>query len=287
MLIKLILATLCFVPNLALSLETNQVTITTDAQYRYIKSNGIPNSHGQFPNRNNPNTISPQDYNFRVPLYPQLLTSITPLQMSVDFGVGIDGVPFDPGTAELWNNNRNWRYEALSGQIDLGLDQNNAHVQRNGEYHYHGFPTELMHTTGGHSALIGYAADGFPIYADHGYINPADASSGVKSLKSSYQLRAGARPSDAPPGNYDGTFTQDYIYVAGSGDLDECNGRSGITPEYPNGTYYYFITQNFPIVPRCFKGTPDPSFTKKGSGPPPGGRQRGMGRGPQNGQRPP
>ena len=33
-----------------------------------------------------------------------------------------------------------------------------------------------------------------------------------------------------------GTFTSDYQYVANSGDLDECNGRTGVTPEYPAGT---------------------------------------------------
>jgi autotransporter-associated beta strand protein len=29
--------------------------------------------------------------------------------------------------------------------------------------------------------------------------------------------------------------------VAGLGDLDECNGRVGVTPEFPNGTYAYFL----------------------------------------------
>ena len=49
--------------------------------------------------------------------------------------------------------------------------------------------------------------------------------------------------------------TQDYEYVAGSGDLDECNGRVGVTPEFPNGTYHYYITDTFPFIQRCVKGT--------------------------------
>ena len=51
------------------------------------------------------------------------------------------------------------------------------------------------------------------------------------------------------------TTTQDYEYVAGSGDLDECNGRFGVTPEFPNGIYHYYITDAFPYIQRCVKGT--------------------------------
>lgn len=39
-----------------------------------------------------------------------------------------------------------------------------------------------------------------------------------------------------------GSFIQDYIYSSASGDLDEYNGRWCVTPEYPNGTYAYFVS---------------------------------------------
>ena len=53
---------------------------------------------------------------------------------------------FDPGTAEFFQRNRNseWNYEALSGAVKLGLDQNHAHVQPNGAYHYHGLPSKSL-----------------------------------------------------------------------------------------------------------------------------------------------
>ncbi|VEP16663.1 hypothetical protein H1P_480024 [Hyella patelloides LEGE 07179] len=35
-----------------------------------------------------------------------------------------------------------------------------------------------------------------------------------------------------------------------------------ITPEFPDGTYAYFLTSDFPIVPRCFKGIPSQDFAK-------------------------
>lgn len=41
-----------------------------------------------------------------------------------------------------------------------------------------------------------------------------------------------------------GDFVEDYIFDATVGDLDEFNGKYGPTPEYPNGTYAYFLTEN-------------------------------------------
>jgi hypothetical protein len=40
----------------------------------------------------------------------------------------------------------------------------------------------------------------------------------------------------------------DWIYVASSGNLDECNGA------IVNGTYTYFVTDSFPFFPHCLKG---------------------------------
>ena len=258
--------------------EKSQVEITERDGYRYIKSNGIPNHRtGQFPNRGNPNRISPQNYNFRIPLSPPKneRPTFAPL-----FGVAVNGIPFDPGTAELWNQDFNWRYEALTGNLDLGVDSSNAHVQPTGAYHYHGIPKGLVEKLGGSDGrvlLVGYASDGFPVYSQYGYADPKDPGSRVKELKGSYRIKSGNRPSGAPEGKYDGSFVADWEYVAGSGDLDECNGRTGVTPEYPQGIYHYYLTANYPFIPRCVMGTPDPSFRK---GPPPG-------RGPGGGGPPP
>ena len=249
--------------------KDSHVEITVRNEYRYITSNGIPDHHhGDFPNRGNPNTIRAQSYTFRMPAHPQLANNITPLGMN-PFGIAINGVPFDPGAAEWWNNDPSggWQYEALSGKINLGMDQNHAHVQPNGAYHYHGLPTGLIDHLGNQKrmTLIGYAADGFPIYEEYGYVR-ADIRTDIKKLTSSYRLKEGKRP-NGPGGKYDGTFVQDYEYVAGSGDLDQCNGRTGVSPEYLNGTYYYVVTSEFPFIPRCYRGTPDESFRRRGPGP--------------------
>lgn len=262
----------------------NEVIITTDSNYRYIQSNGLPNhSHGEFPNPNNPHAITEQGHNFRVPLNPLLASNSTYQQLG-KFGVGLNGIPFDPGAAEYYNSDRNsgWQYEALGGGVNLGLDDNHAHVQPNGSYHYHGLPTGLIEENdeSRHSPLIGYAADGFPIYAMYGFYRAEEPTSSIVKMKSSYVLKSGTR-TNGPGGTYDGTFVEDYEYVEGHGDLDECHGRYGVTPDYPEGSYMYFITDEFVYVGRCWKGTPDASFTQGRAGGYPG--QTGPNDGPIGG----
>lgn len=104
--------------------------------------------------------------------------------------------------------------------------------------------------------LIAWAADGFPIYARYGYQDAMDASSEIIIIEGSYQLKSSPDANRAEISLYAmGTFTQDYEYVAGSGsDLDECNGRNGVTPEFPEGIYHYYATNSFPFLQRCVKG---------------------------------
>ncbi|MEW6304281.1 MAG: YHYH protein, partial [Verrucomicrobiota bacterium] len=259
---------------------SSEVSITVEGNYRLIRANGLPNHPtGQFPNRGNPNRVAPQNYNYKVPVKPQAAPQPTRLGMH-PFGIAVNGVVFDPGAAEWWNGDFNWQYEPMSGAINLGVDQNNAHVQPTGAYHYHAMPTDLLNLlTSGKSkvVLVGWAADGFPIYGPWGFANAKDTNSPLKKLKSSYRVRSGTRP-DGPGGKYDGTFVADYEYVKGAGDLDECNGRFGITPEFPAGTYHYVLTDDFPFIPRLFKGAPDSSFFRHG---PPGGFGGPGGRGPR------
>ncbi len=303
----------------------HEITIEEIDGYRVFKSNGIPDhTPGAFPNRGNPNTISAQSYEYRVTLTPEANEQAQPARGI--FGVALNGVPFDPGTAEFWevgaslrdrpgrDRSSGWNFDALSGNINLGVDDHHAHVQPTGAYHYHGLPTGLIdlrraaledhtHEDGtfhAHDAdaaptqmvLVGYAADGFPMYASWGHEDPSDASSPLVKLTPSMRLIAGERPDgDATPpgpgGAYDGTFVQDWEYVQGAGDLDECNGRFGVTPEYPDGIYHYYLTDTYPFVPRLWRGTPDQSFARRGGGGERGERgERGQRRerGPRNGQ---
>jgi hypothetical protein len=267
---------------IATALEAPQVRITEAGGRRIIQSNGIPDHNaGQFPNAGNPHTIEAQRHEFRVTLSPRAASRPQEARGAF-FGVAINGVPFEAGTAEFWNGQREWNYEAKSGKINLGLDQNDAHVQPGGVYHYHGLPTGLIARLGAdaqHMVLIGWAADGFPIYA----------GGDPTKQRSSYQLKKGQRPDGnrGPGGSYDGTFTADYEYVPRSGDLDENNGHIAPTPDHPEGIYHYVITAEFPYMGRQWHGEPDSSFMKQGG--PPGGGPPGRGRrgGPGSGPPPP
>ena len=251
------------------------VVIRNEGDHRVIESNGIPNHEtGRFPNRNNPNAIQPKGYTFRVPLRPQAAAAPTPTGYAW-FGVALNGVPIEPGTQEFWKDDRTsgWHHEAIGGESNLGIDLSLAHVQPNGAYHYHGAPLGLIDALGGESRsmlLVGWAADGFPIYGKR-----CKATGGaLREMRPSYRLKAGNRPTGAkdPGGKHDGNFTEDYEYVAGLGDLDVCNGHVGPTPEFPGGIYHYHATTAVPMLPRLWKGTADASFQKHG--PPPGATPR-------------
>ncbi|CAI8314507.1 MAG: Uncharacterised protein [Opitutia bacterium UBA7350] len=250
----------------------SQQSFKKNSRTLVVNANAIPEHKvGQFPNRRNPHTIREQKLAFNLPLNPVPLKEPVPLHNdsgrgapNTPFGIAANGVLFDPGTAEFYLGDRNadWNYEALSGSVILGLDVHHAHVQPNGSYHYHGLPTGLLKRLklqpDTHSPLIGFAMDGFPIYALYGYRDARDSKSPIVKLRSSWQLKRGERPSNGsnPGGRYDGTFSKDYEYIQGSGDLDECNGRFTRTKEFPKGTYAYFLTEDWPVIPRYFRAQP-------------------------------
>ena len=243
-----------------------QTQIATQGDTRVVTTNALPDhAVGDFSDR--PNQISAQNDRYVMDLTPSQ-SEVSSLRMAQLFGVAVNGIAFDPLAAEFWQGDRTsgWQYEALAGAVPLGLDANYAHVQPTGAYHYHGLPVGLMQDLGWRadaaSPLIGWAADGFPIYA-----LTAQIDGQVAQLTSSYQLKSGQRPGgSAPGGAYDGSFVQDYAYVAGSGDLDQCNGIWLVTQDYPAGSYAYVLTADYPVVPRCLSGTPDASFGPFGPG---------------------
>jgi hypothetical protein len=228
---------------------------------------------GDFPNRHDPVPLRPQEHRLEVTLGPGRAEEAVPLGMWF-FGVAVNGVPFDP-SGPFWDGDgaNRWQFEVLhpANAVALGIDVNRAHTQGRGLYHYHGLPTGLLWAVAASGPerrmhLLGYAADGFPIYGPEAPGDAADPESPIRRLRPSYRLRGGLRH-DGPKGRHDGRFVEDFEYEEGCGDLDECNGRTGPTPEYPDGIYHYVLTDEFPFIPRLYRGRPDPSFRH---GPPPG-----------------
>ncbi|MBU3700415.1 MAG: YHYH protein, partial [Candidatus Kapabacteria bacterium] len=106
-----------------------------------------------------------------------------------------------------------------------------------------------------HGPLIGYSFDGYPIYGAYGWVDEGGKQV-VKRITPSYRLRAitdrttladGTKLTGTSVGptlaqQALGSYSEDYEFVEGSGDLDVHNGRFCKTPEYPEGTYAYFAT---------------------------------------------
>lgn len=229
-----------------------------------VESNAIPNHDFNDGARAFPNLVQTQTARFEFTAEPAVAAAATPLSLQVDNAVLLNGVKVDVlaagcfgvGNGRIGCNDPNqpWRYDPLSSGSGFNVDSHNAHTQPDGHYHYHGPPNALFPDSAGMaSGVVGFAADGFPIFGSY-----FDDGGQIRKARPSYRLRTGLRPTgaDQPGGTYDGTFRDDYEYVPGFGDLDECNGMM------IEGAYGYFITDGFPYVLGCFRGTPDPSFTK-------------------------
>jgi hypothetical protein len=172
---------------------------------------------------------------------------------------------------------------ALRFNYDLNHDRAGGKTINNGAYAYHGYSFADAWTTGtahigttgtavttgtaeisrisylstglrnadGHSKIVGWSLDGYPIYGPYGYEQPLNNTSRVRPITSGYVIYTNSQ--DVPARAVDGAlntttyplgiFVQDYYY-SGTGDLDVHNGRYCVTPEYPNGTYAYFCSVN-------------------------------------------
>ena len=180
---------------------------TTDGSNRILNGNGIPNHEVcRFPNSNNPNTITEQNVSERFTLCPTIISEsgLEVVGQAVAIAYALNSVKFDPATAGRCNDEGecslargqgNWNIEALGHEtFDFGDDMNHAHVQPNGTYHYHGMPELLIEFLGSNKGmtLVGWASDGFPVYARYGFSDPNDAGSSVIALQPSYKLKSQA-----------------------------------------------------------------------------------------------
>jgi hypothetical protein len=241
---------------------TGTIIITTNGSTCSIASNAVPNhdfnATGRFAN-----PFSQQNQQYSISANPNANRTPTPLDLRTDNAIFLNGVKLDLMAAGCFgvrdgrigcnDMNTSYRYDPMGPDGNFGTDEHNAHTQPDGTYHYHGNPMALFEQSNPQtpSPVIGFAADGFPIFGsyinDNGTIRPATTS---------YQLKSGTRPG-GPGGEYDGTFIDDWKFVESSGDLDQCNGMT------QDGVYGYVITETYPHVLGCFTGTPDPSFNKR------------------------
>ena len=241
---------------------SNVQLVQYSANYVYVSTNCIPEYPiGPWPT--DPNIPAPQNFVVEFPRNPvQNTGTITKTGLGT-IGMWSNGVSiFNPEDGYHWNSatsawamgpGPSWNRNALlfeAGSFDSCL----GHPQQTGNYHHHVNPRCLYNDADSthHSPIIGYAFDGFPIYGAYGYASTTSASGPIKRMASSYVLTTDTTRSGGPHpvATYPlGDCVDDYIYTAGAGDLDAHNGRFCYTPEYPGGTYAYFVTINSSLSP--------------------------------------
>ena len=221
----------------------------------YVNSSSIP-TYTIGPWNANPNIPTNQSFLFKIPRFPAPQTGTHTATALGTIAFWTDGVAIFNALDGFSYNNRNiWHQDALVNE-GISFDTCNGHPAPMGTYHLHINPKCLYNITPTqHSPIVGYAFDGYPIYGAYAYTN-ADGTGAIKRMNSSYRLRSITNRTVLPdgtvlqPNQYGpslatkalGNYVEDYEYVSGFGDLDQYNGRFAVTPEYPNGTYAYYVT---------------------------------------------
>jgi len=252
------------------------LVVAYDDPHVYVQATGVP-SHpvGPFVD-GNPSYPSDVDGTYRIARMPTVQVGDRSATGLGPIGIMVNGVPFfdarDGHSFEdegVWNQNavvvRASGFDAARGHpAPIGQVQPPMLVP--GSYHYHQAAVSLLeqldpgNTGKRHSPLIGFAFDSFPVYGPYGYSNPNDGTSAIKQLVSSYRARSELETTgrtSLPEGEMLpeslhgpvvgkefplGYYIEDFVYAEGSGDLNAFNGRFAATPEYPDGTFAYYLT---------------------------------------------
>ncbi|MEM7075917.1 MAG: YHYH protein [Pseudomonadota bacterium] len=250
-----------------------EVVVTATLDACTIEANGIPNHDFNGPTARFANQVRALPITFRISRLPAQTDAPERLAQRSYDAILLNGAPVDLLSAGCYrpegpraDENGNvlagcrdtdpWLLDPPAYDDHFGVDLHNAHAQPDGRYHYHANPNALFldHDQTVPSPVIGFAADGFPVFGTFF----EDETGTVRAAISGYVLKTEPRPAppDGPGGMPDGTYLEDYTF-AGTGDLDACNGMT------VNGQYGYYVTTTYPWVLNCFAGTPDPSFVKR------------------------
>lgn len=250
--------------------SADALRVAYSADTVWVRSHGLTTNMGKWLN---PGGASAQNYVHKFPRTPTVpgTKSVAPGQGAI--GLLLNGVPiYGLTNANSWSGTANATPQAGGlgvWNVEVGLSEGfvldtafGAHPQQAGAYHTHATPYRLYKNTPNtqHSPLIGFAFDGYPVYGPYGYSSAMNSASSVTRMKTGYSLRnistrttkptiphgGGATSSSGPAVSTTyplGTYVEDYEWLAANnGDLDAYNGRTCVTPEYPGGTYAYFVT---------------------------------------------
>ena len=187
--------------------------------------------------------------------------------------VVVEQPTFDKSNAHQPQNGE-YHYHANPVALRYQLGDNIALDKTTGDYRE---DTSKLH----HSPILGWSHDGYPIYGPYAYADPQKPASGIRRMVSGFVVRDGSHHTadlrktgrhalakwasdlhkttmtlaetqygpDVSPRYQLGRYCEDFEFLGDLGetqgknfDLDVYNGRFCVTPEFPNGTYAYFVT---------------------------------------------
>ena len=246
--------------------SNNVLTVTGDGL-------PFPVNSGTFPNANNSNTITSYSFNHNFIYRGGSNTSDSGVVGLGAIGIAANGVVFfNPSAGTDGSPPSGFSYVAagIGSAVNYGEDNCGGYPQSSGQYSYNDsdfidcwnanqamagyndyygasqYNGDNIRHPDGHSKIIGFSFDGYPVYGPYGYTDANDNSTPVIRMSSGWSVRVQEAPGRPA---YDttypaGVFMEDYEYTGGAGKLDTHNGRYCITPEYPSGTFAYFLTED-------------------------------------------
>ena len=246
--------------------SNNVLTVTGD---------GLPTpvNSGTFPNANNSNTITSYAFNHNFVYRGGSNTSDSGIVGLGAIGIAANGVIFfNPSAGTDGSPPSGFSYVAagIGSAVNYGEDSCGGYPESSGQYRYNDsdfidcwnanqvmagyndyygssqYNGDNIRHPDGHSKIIGYCFDGYPVYGPYGYTDANDNTTPVIRMSSGWTVRVQEAPGRPV---YDttypaGVFMEDYEYTGGTGKLDTHNGRHCVTPEYPSGTFAYFLTED-------------------------------------------
>lgn len=213
-----------------------------------IRSNGMPSY--TFVSMT-PNPLVAQDIVVELPALPEVADAPTDIPLLGYAGLTVAGTYwFGPNEAAIPAESA-WGDPVYNGIVD-GCKGHTADA-----YHHHALAEKCLTQQAVSSStpwtlpdpdadtpspIIGFAADGFPIYGPRGCLD--EACTEVVTFQSGW-VATGDPSTDAWDHHaYQGDADDETV-------LDRCNGRYG-----PDGTYRYHATATFPYILACYAGTP-------------------------------
>jgi hypothetical protein len=192
------------------------LTIAVEGEQRVVRGNGLPkHATGEYPIARtddafaydrNPNRIAAQNLTLRLPATPVLAAEPSCTGMGA-IGVLTTGSVFFNALDAAGK-------DGVAHEIQDGCQ---GHPEMRGTYHYHNLTSCIADAGDGHSALLGYAFDGFGFF---------------------------------------GTRGEDGRQLTNAS-LDECHGHTHSIDwdSKPVVMYHYHATAEYPYTLGCFRGT--------------------------------